>query len=68
MVRRLGFRNCTVETLVLTGATLKDVDLRGAELRHITGIDYLRGATVSPLQLQELAAHLAEQMGISVAD
>lgn len=67
-VHRLALIHCTVETLVLSGATLRDVDLRGAELRHITGIDHLRGATVSPLQLQELAPHLAAQAGIAVSD
>lgn len=67
-VRRLALRDCTVETLVLSGAQLKDVDLRGADLRRITGIEHLRGAIISAVQLQELAAHLAAQMGISVSD
>lgn len=67
-VQRLALRHCAVETLVVSGAQLKDVDLRGAELHHITGIEFLRGATVSPLQLQELAGHLAEHLGIEVSD
>ncbi|WP_120004295.1 pentapeptide repeat-containing protein [Nesterenkonia muleiensis] len=65
-VRRLALRDCTVETLVLTGAKLRDVDLRGVEFRHITGIDHLRGATISSAQLEALSRHLAAQAGIII--
>ena len=67
-VRRMAFQQCTVEALVLTGAQLEDVNLRDAELRHITGIEHLRGATVSTLQLKDLAPHLAARLVISICD
>lgn len=67
-VRRLQFRDCSIGTLVLTGAELADVDLRSAEFHSVTSLAHLRGATVSEMQLHQLAPHLAAQAGIEVTD
>jgi uncharacterized protein YjbI with pentapeptide repeats len=49
-------------------ATMKDVDLGGADLVGPKGLAGLRGATVSQLQLIDLAPALATELGIRVAD
>ncbi|WP_150461421.1 pentapeptide repeat-containing protein [Nesterenkonia ebinurensis] len=66
--RRAQFKDCSIGALTLTGTELTDVDLRGAQFHSITGLAGLRGATISGLQLQELAPHLAAQAGIDVGD
>ena len=44
------------------------LDLSGATLRSPRGVASLKGATLSRLQLIELAGHLAGELGIHVAD
>ena len=48
-------------------ARMKDVDLSGADLAGPKGLAGLRGATVSQLQLLDLAPALAAELGIRVA-
>lgn len=63
---RVAFEDCRIGMLVLNGARLKDVDLRGARLGGMAGISGARGATVSDLQLQDLAPLLAAEAGLRV--
>jgi hypothetical protein len=42
------------------------VDLSGARLQTVIGVDNLRGAIVSPEQVVDLAALLAVQLGLEV--
>jgi uncharacterized protein YjbI with pentapeptide repeats len=49
-------------------ARMKDVDLSGADLAGPRGLAGLRGATVSRLQLIDLAPALAAELGIRVTD
>lgn len=65
-LRRVRLEDCDVRTLDLTGADLEHVDLRGARLSRLVGLSGLRGATVSPEQLLELAPSLAEHLGVYV--
>lgn len=65
-IDRLALPACRVENLIVTGASLRDVDLRGAEFSAITGVEALRGATVSPDQLHELAPLLAQHLGLEI--
>lgn len=67
-VRRLQFRNCQADTLVLSQAALAHVDLRGAQLASLVGMESLRGAVISPMQLADLAPQLAEHMGLKVLE
>lgn len=60
---RLALHDCTIGTLTLDGARLKDADLRTSSFRGINGLDGLRGATIDEYQLQLLAPFLAESMG-----
>jgi hypothetical protein len=50
------------------GATLTNVDLRGAEFSTVNGIAGLRGATIDGLQLSLFAPLLADELGIDVDD
>ena len=53
-----------IKRLLLAGASLRDVDLRGAVIAEIEEVAGLRGATISPAQLLELAPMLAREFGI----
>ena len=50
----------------MSGATLRKVDLSGARLRSLVGVESLKGAIVSHAQLVDLAPLLAEQLGLEV--
>ena len=65
-LERVTFIDCTIDTLVLNGAKLKDVDLRGARLRTLSGISSLKGATVSYEQLMDLAPIRAGELGLKI--
>src|SRR3954451_7187056 len=54
-VRRAAFPGSSIGTLALQRAELTDTDLRGADLREITGVEGLRGATIDSAQLMLLA-------------
>ena len=64
--RRLAFDGSRVATLNTAGSRLTDVDLRGAELGQVVGLEGLRGATISVEQLQLMAPSLAALAGITV--
>lgn len=65
-IDRLALPGCRVVNLIVSEASLRDVDLRGAEFSEITGVEALRGATVSPEQLHDLAPLLAQQLGLEI--
>ena len=67
-LRRCTFPGTQLRTTDFSHVTLEQVDLRGAELGLIITPGALRGATISPGQLAELAPLLAEQAGLVVAD
>jgi len=57
---------CIVEELVVTRAQLDRVDLRGARLGRIEGVEHLAGAVISADQLLDVAVDLARAAGITV--
>lgn len=61
---RVSFTNTQVDTLDLTRSVLTNVDLRSLEVRHLTGVEHLKGATINSHQLAELAPFLANHLGI----
>ncbi len=63
---RVALSDCHVDHLIATNAALAHVDLRGCELRAITGLAHLRGVTVDETQLAALAPLLAAEIGIEV--
>ena len=48
--------------------SLSDVDLRRLEMRVVSGVGSLAGATISGEQLTELAPLLAQHLGLQVED
>ena len=68
ILNRTSFQECRIDSLNLGSAKLADVDFRGADLRRITELDGLRGATLSPSQIVELAEVFAEHLGIRSED
>lgn len=67
-VERMSFSDSRIGTLSMHNATLKDVDLRGADLNAVNGAESLKGATISTQQLLDLAPQLARELGIHVAE
>lgn len=64
---RLALKNCTIGTLDVTGAKLKDVDLRTSEFRGgINGLAGLAGVVIDDYQLSLMAPLLAGHLGIRV--
>ena len=64
--RRVAFEGARIGTLNTSGARLTDVDLRGADIGQVIGMEGLRGATISPDQLQLMAPALADLAGLVV--
>lgn len=65
-LRSVAFVDCTIDELNVAEATLSKVDLSGASLRSLLGVESLRGAIVSYQQLLDLAPLLAAQLGLDV--
>jgi uncharacterized protein YjbI with pentapeptide repeats len=65
-LKSIGFVNCTIDEVNVAGATLSKVDLSGAKLRSLVGVESLRGAIVSHEQLVDLAPLLAAELGLEV--
>ncbi|WP_026546490.1 pentapeptide repeat-containing protein [Paenarthrobacter nicotinovorans] len=63
---RIALKNCTIGTLDVTGAKLKDVDLRTSEFRGINGLAGLAGVIIDDHQLSLMAPLLAGHLGIRV--
>jgi uncharacterized protein YjbI with pentapeptide repeats len=60
------FEDCSITELNVTEARLAKVDLSGARLSSLIGVDNLRGAIINHGQLLDLAPQLAAQLGIEV--
>ena len=65
-VSRLAVVRCRIGTLDVSHATLVDVDLRGASLSTVNGLDGLDGAWINQTQLLELAPLIAGHLGIRI--
>jgi len=64
--RRVAFESTRLATMNASGARLTDVDLRGADIGQVVGLSGLRGATISPEQLNLMAPALADLAGLVV--
>lgn len=64
----VDFPGSRVDSFGVRNATLQRVDLSGATLQTLSGLDHLRGAVVSMAQLIDLAPLLAHHLGIVVSD
>lgn len=67
-LERVLLENVRVGSVNFSGARMRQVDLRGAQLRSISGLESLRGTVITPEQLQALAELFAEHHGIAVRD
>ena len=65
-VTRMAFEDTTLDRLVLTGCRAQHLDLRGAEIGTIEGIEGLRGTVLSGFQVATLAPLLAAHLGITI--
>jgi uncharacterized protein YjbI with pentapeptide repeats len=62
----VALKNCTIGSLDFTGAKLQDFDIRGTELRGISGLGSLGGVVIDDVQLALLAPLLAAHVGLKV--
>jgi uncharacterized protein YjbI with pentapeptide repeats len=67
-VSELTLTDCRVDSLEMRGVVASQVDLRGADLRLVDGVEHLRGCRISAVQLQHLAPALAAHVGLLVGD
>ena len=67
-LRAVRFERTTIDDLSVEGARLTDVDLVGAQLGVVRGIAGLRGASICPVQLLDLAPLLAAHLWITVRE
>ena len=65
-LRAVRFGDCSINELNVTEARLAKVDLSGARLSSLIGVDNLRGAIINHAQLLDLAPQLAAQLGVEV--
>ncbi|WP_340539915.1 pentapeptide repeat-containing protein [Nocardioides sp. GXZ039] len=66
--RRVRFTGTRIASLDLQRGRFEDVDLRGADLDALRGVEGLRGTTISPDQLTLLAPLLAHEAGLRIED
>lgn len=63
---RVAFVDCTIGVLTAHHMRLEDLDLRGASIGAVSGMDGLKGATMSENQVTMLAAQFAAHLGVIV--
>jgi uncharacterized protein YjbI with pentapeptide repeats len=63
---RVAFTDCDVRSLEVPGARIQDLDLRGAELHVLGGLDGLRGVALTELQLSLMLPLFAEHFGVRI--
>ena len=65
-LRSVAFIGCTVQELNVAEAKLSKVNLSGARLATLVGVEHLRGAIISHDQMIDLAPLMAAQLGVEV--
>ncbi|PJJ43983.1 pentapeptide repeat protein [Glutamicibacter mysorens] len=65
-IQRLGFADSRAGQINCHGAQLREVDLQGLDFIDVDGVDGLRGAQVSTLQLGLLGEAMASHLGIKL--
>jgi hypothetical protein len=65
---RVALSHCRIDTIDFTRATCVDVDLRSTTFSRVIGIQGMRGAILSELQLAEFAPVMAEMLGIRIEE
>lgn len=63
---RLDFQTTETRVLDVTRARFTNIDVRELQFRQVNGLEGLRGATMSELQVAELAGVFAAHLGIVV--
>jgi len=63
---RVAYANCTIGLLTLHRTKIASFDLRGASIGAVSGMDGLRGATMTEDQIAMLATQFADHLGIVV--
>jgi uncharacterized protein YjbI with pentapeptide repeats len=65
---KVSFEGSRLLSPEFSQATMTSVDLSGADLVAPQGLSSLRGATISRLQLIDLADAFAAELGVTVSD
>ncbi|MGC4940704.1 pentapeptide repeat-containing protein [Kribbella sp. DT2] len=64
--RTVAVESCRLEGMEFDGCDLRGADLRGNLLSGVRGVESLRGVTVAAEQVDQLAAALVADLGITV--
>ena len=64
----MAFEDSRTGLLTCTGAQLREVNVEGLDFAQVQGIEFLRGAQISALQLGVLAEEMAGCLGIKLAN
>ncbi|MGO2079299.1 pentapeptide repeat-containing protein [Glutamicibacter arilaitensis] len=67
-IQRVAFEDSRTGLLTCTGAQLREVNVEGLDFAQVQGIEFLRGAQISALQLGVLAEEMAGCLGIKLAN
>lgn len=65
-LKYVEFQSCHLEKVQFSQTKLQAVDLRGSQLIDIGGWKDMKGATISDVQLMQIAPYLANELGIVV--
>jgi uncharacterized protein YjbI with pentapeptide repeats len=60
------FEGCTLDGAEFRACSVESLDLRGSNIREIRYLEGLKGATIDPVQLVELAPQLARIVGLHI--
>lgn len=63
---RVAFVDCTIGVLTAHRTRIESLDLRGASIGAVSGMDGLSGATMTEVQVSLLAPQFADHLGILV--
>jgi len=66
-IQRVSFTDSRTSVLNCAGGQLRDVDLQGLDFTQVEGLDAMRGARISSLQLSLIAEEMANHLGIKLA-
>jgi uncharacterized protein YjbI with pentapeptide repeats len=63
---RVAFENCTIGVLTAHRMRIENLDLRGASIAAVSGVDGLKGAVMSAEQVTMMAGQFADHLGIII--
>ena len=67
-LKHVAFVDCAIEEVEFSASKLKHVDLSESTIVSVRGLQGLKGATIAPEQLIQLAPYMAQEIGLIIKD